>query len=87
MTPHEQLPASYLASCEKFFKSLSAKQRAASIDKKFKSFKHQASSFKHQASSIKHQASSIKHQAPAGLPEVEKKIKKHLTPTKSYYIR
>ena len=34
MTPHEQLPASYLASCEKFFKSLSAKQRAASIDKK-----------------------------------------------------
>ena len=22
MTPHEQLPASYLASCEKFFKSL-----------------------------------------------------------------
>ena len=22
MTPHEQLPASYLASCEKFFKSI-----------------------------------------------------------------
>jgi len=22
MTPHEQLPASYLASCEKFFKEL-----------------------------------------------------------------
>ena len=66
MTPHEQLPASYLASCEKFFKSLSAKQRAASIDKKFKSFKHQAPS-------TKRQASSIKHQAPAGLPEVEKK--------------
>ena len=70
---HKDLPAAYLASCEKFFKSLSAKQRAASIDKKFKSFKHQAP--------------SIKHQAPAGLPEVEKKIKKHLTPTKSYYIR
>ena len=46
MTPHEQLPASYLASCEKFFKELSAKQRAASIDKKFKSFKRQASSTK-----------------------------------------
>jgi hypothetical protein len=28
MTPHEQLPASYLASCEKFFKSI--KQQAAS---------------------------------------------------------
>ena len=25
--------------------------------------------------SFKHQASSIKHQAPAGLPEVEKKLK------------
>jgi len=46
ITPHEQLPASYLASCEKFFKGLSAKQKAASIDKKFKSFKRQASSFK-----------------------------------------
>jgi len=28
MTPHEHLPASYLASCEKFFKSL--KQQAPS---------------------------------------------------------
>jgi hypothetical protein len=28
MTPHEQLPASYLASCEKFFKSI--KPQAAS---------------------------------------------------------
>ena len=37
--------------------------------------------------SFKLQASSSKHQAPAGLPEVEKKIKKHLTPIKSYYIR
>ena len=37
--------------------------------------------------SLKQQASSSKHQAPAGLPEVEKKIKKHLTPIKSYYIR
>jgi len=37
--------------------------------------------------SAKLQASSFKLQAPAGLPEVEKKIKKHLTPIKSYYIR
>ena len=44
---HSTLPAAYLASCEKFFKNLSAKQRAASIDKKFKSFKRQASSNKH----------------------------------------
>ena len=41
---HSTLPAAYLASCEKFFKELSIKQRAASIDKKFKSFKRQASS-------------------------------------------
>jgi len=39
MTPHEHLPASYLASCEKFFKELSIKQQAAS-------FKRQASSHK-----------------------------------------
>ena len=38
MTPHEQLPASYLASCEKFFKS----------------FKRQAPSFKrHEKNTIK----------------------------------
>jgi hypothetical protein len=30
MTPHEQLPASYLASCEKFFKEISRKQQASS---------------------------------------------------------
>jgi hypothetical protein len=29
MTPHEQLPASYLKSCKKFFKSL--KQKATSL--------------------------------------------------------
>jgi len=62
LRPHEQLPRAYLASCEKFFKELSAKQRAASIDKKFKSFKRQASSNKHQAASN-----------PAGQLEVEKK--------------
>ena len=37
MTPHEQLPASYLDSCEKFFKSLkqqasSTKRQAASLE-------------------------------------------------------
>jgi hypothetical protein len=31
MTPHEQLPASYLASCEKFFKELSSKLQATSF--------------------------------------------------------
>ena len=49
LRPHEQLPRAYLASCEKFFKELSSKQRAASIDKKFKSFKQQAASGKRQA--------------------------------------
>jgi hypothetical protein len=29
--PHHQLPRSYLASCKKFFKELSAKQQAASV--------------------------------------------------------
>ena len=28
---HDQLPRSYLASCKKFFKELSAKQQAASV--------------------------------------------------------
>ncbi len=46
LRPHQELPQAYLASCEKFFKELSIKQRAASIDKKFKSFKQQAASFK-----------------------------------------
>ena len=45
MAPHELLPASYLASCEKFFKSL----------------KQQASSGKQQASSSKrHKKNTIK---------------------------
>ena len=30
MTPHEQLPRAYLASCEKFFKELSTKRQASS---------------------------------------------------------
>ncbi len=37
MTPHEQLPASYVASCEKFFKSIklqaSSTKRQAGLDK------------------------------------------------------
>jgi len=37
MTPHEQLPRAYLASCEKFFKELSTKRQASST-------KHQAPS-------------------------------------------
>jgi len=43
---HSELPRAYLASCEKFFKELSAKQRASSIDKKATSFKQQATSRK-----------------------------------------
>jgi hypothetical protein len=30
MTPHEQLPRAYLASCEKFFKEISLKRQASS---------------------------------------------------------
>jgi hypothetical protein len=30
MTPHEQLPRAYLASCEKFFKEISLKHQAPS---------------------------------------------------------
>ncbi len=34
LRPHQELPQAYLASCEKFFKELSVKQRAASIEEK-----------------------------------------------------
>jgi hypothetical protein len=40
--PHYQLPASYLASCKKFFKELSAKQQAASVKQQATSGKLQA---------------------------------------------
>ena len=30
LRPHQELPQAYLASCEKFFKELSAKQQASS---------------------------------------------------------
>ena len=42
MTPHEDLPQAYLASCEKFFKEISTKLQAPS-------FKRQAPSAKQQA--------------------------------------
>tara|TARA_R110002012_G_scaffold314152_1_gene526558 strand:- start:214 stop:420 length:207 start_codon:yes stop_codon:yes gene_type:complete len=49
MTPHEDLPASYMASCEKFFQSIQdrliTKKDAAFL------FKLQASSSKRQAAS------------------------------------
>ena len=51
MTPHEQLPASYLASCEKFFKA----------------GREDAAMYKRQIEEHKRQASSTKQQAPAGL--------------------
>jgi hypothetical protein len=49
MTPHEQLPASYLASCEKFFRELKnlklARLTAANVQEaKAASTKRQASS-------------------------------------------
>jgi len=50
MTPHEQLPASYLASCEKFFKEYC-----------YMSTKRQASSAKLQAPSRKLQAPRKRH--------------------------
>ncbi len=43
MTPHEQLPASYLASCEEFFKWLKDCRKNGF---KAPSSKHQAPSFK-----------------------------------------
>ena len=51
---HSTLPPAYVASCEKFFKGLSAKQRAASIEEKAESYKLQATSFKrHEKDTIK----------------------------------
>jgi len=56
MTPHEQLPASYLASCEKFFKSI--KQRG--LTKKEERLGWITRGHEPQASSSKRQASSNK---------------------------
>jgi len=56
---HSQLPAAYLASCEKFFKSI----------------KQQAPSFKHQATSTKRQASSNKHLTEPGPGDINRIIK------------
>jgi len=55
MTPHEQLPASYLASCEKFFIDLKIK----------KALKEGA--YKRWKKLLKQKAASTKRQAPAGL--------------------
>ena len=84
---HSTLPAAYLASCEKFFKNLSAKQRAASIDKKFKSFKQRGLTKREErlgwitrghepkATSNKRQASSNKHLTEPGPGDINRIIK------------
>ena len=51
MTPHEQLPASYVASCEEFFKWLKDCKRTGF---KAPSSKLQAPSFKQQAPRKRH---------------------------------
>ena len=61
MTPHEQLPASYLASCEKFFDSICWPQYYGGTNTKGKIYKLQAPSFKQQAPSFKrHKKATIK---------------------------
>jgi len=62
MTPHEQLPASYLASCEKFFQELKERNKL------------QASSLKPQASSLKPQATSSGSRRDPGFFSQENKI-------------
>ncbi len=59
MTPHEQLPASYLASCEKFFKELIQKRIRENMGLKPGEV-DDGSSGKQQASSGKPQASSFR---------------------------
>jgi hypothetical protein len=58
MTPHEDLPASYLASCEKFFIDLKLKK--ALKDGAYKRWKKL---LKQKAASCKRQAASFKQQA------------------------
>ena len=71
---HKDLPASYLNSCEKFFRELGKKRN------KFQASSSNAT--RHnlfteiEAASTKRQASSTKLQAPAGQFLVEKKEKK-----------
>jgi len=62
MTPHDQLPASYLASCEKFFIDLKIKKalKDGAYKRWKKLLKQKASSSKLQARSFKLQASSSK---------------------------
>ena len=58
MTPHEDLPASYVASCEKFFIDLKIKK--ALKDGAYKRWKKL---LKQKAASNKRQATSFKQQA------------------------
>ena len=62
MTPHEQLPASYLASCEKFFIDLKIKKalKEGAYKRWKKLLKQKAASAKLQAASAKQQATSFK---------------------------
>jgi len=57
MTPHEQLPAAYLASCKKFFKELTQKRIRENMGLKPGEVDDGAST-KRQASGRKRQASS-----------------------------
>ena len=56
MTPHEQLPASYLASCKEFFTAIEQLKKEGTI----REIKKDVYSLKRQASSSKRQASSNK---------------------------
>ena len=56
MTPHEHLPASYLASCEKFFDSICWPRYYGGTNTNGKIYKLQAPSSKQQAASFKQQA-------------------------------
>ena len=53
LRPHSELPASYLASCEKFFRELKNLKLARLTAANVQSCKRQASSSKRQASSNK----------------------------------
>ena len=63
MTPHEQLPAAYLASCKKFFKELTQKRIRENMGLKPGEVDDGAST-KRQASSGKQQASSMEELDP-----------------------
>ena len=60
MTPHEQLPASYLASCEKFFRALGKKEISSKLQAAMQQDTIYLQRLKLQAASSKRQASSNK---------------------------